>query len=53
VLYRQRIPLSDAMRSGFRQLLDEATGRDALIRLSGHYDPEQVFTDVVSALRLS
>lgn len=53
VLYRQRVPLSDAMRAGFRQLLDEAVGRDALIRMSGHYDPDQVFSDVVASLRLS
>jgi hypothetical protein len=52
VLCRQRIPLSDTMRRGFGQLLDEAVGRDALIRLSGHYDPDQVFMDVVASLQL-
>lgn len=53
VLYRQRIPVSEAMRKGIRQLLDEAVGRDALIRLTGHYDPDKVFMDVVSSLQLS
>ena len=53
VLSQQRIVLSDSMRAGFRQLLDEAVGRDAVIRMTGHYDPEQVFTDVVTALKLS
>jgi len=53
VLYRQLVPVSDAMRAGFASLLDEAVGRDALIRMSGHYDPDQVFTDVVASLQLS
>lgn len=53
VLARQRIPVSDAMRNGFRTLLDEAVGRDAIIRMTGHYDPDQVFTDVVASLQLT
>ena len=52
VLSRQRIVLSDAMRAGFKQLLDEALGRDAVIRMTGHYDPDKVFTDVVASLNL-
>lgn len=53
VLSQQLIPLSDTMRAGFRQLLDEAVGRDAVIRMTGHYDPDLVFTDVVASLHLS
>lgn len=53
VLHRQRVPLSDAMRNGFKLLLDEAVGRDAIIRMTGHYEPEVVFTDVVASLQLS
>jgi hypothetical protein len=53
VLFRQLIPVSDAMRSGFSRLLDEAVARDAVIRMTGHYDPDQVFTDVVASLQLS
>ncbi|MFK7855198.1 MAG: hypothetical protein AB8B79_13840, partial [Granulosicoccus sp.] len=37
VLSQQRVTLSDSMRKGFRQLLDEAVGRDAVIRMTGHY----------------
>ena len=53
VLSQQRIQLSDTMRSGFAQLLDEAVGRDTIIRMTGHYDPDLVFSDVVAALQLS
>ena len=52
ILYRQRIPLSDVMRNGFKQLLDEAVGRDAVIRMTGHYDPDLVFADTVESLQL-
>jgi len=53
VLFRQRIPLSDVMRTGFKQLLDEAVGRDAVIRMTGHYDPDLVFADTVASLQLA
>ncbi|MFT4726303.1 MAG: hypothetical protein ACI9UN_000798 [Granulosicoccus sp.] len=53
VLYRQRIPVSDVMRSGFKQLLDEAVSRDAVIRMTGHYDPDLVFADTVTSLQLA
>lgn len=52
VLSQQRIVLSDAMRAGFKQLLDEAVGRDAVIRMTGHYDPDTVFNDVIGSLQL-
>ncbi|MEE9320694.1 MAG: hypothetical protein V3U76_09640 [Granulosicoccus sp.] len=47
ILTQQRIPLNDTYRSGFRQLLEESVSRDALIRLSGRYDPDKVFVDVL------
>ena len=53
VLYKQNIPVSKAMQNGFKQLLDEAVARDAVIRLTGHYDPDLVFTDVLASLQLS
>jgi len=53
VLYKQNIPVSKAMQKGFKQLLDEAVARDAVIRLTGHYDPDLVFTDVLASLQLS
>jgi hypothetical protein len=53
VLHRQRVPLSDTIRTGLKQLLDEAVSRDAIIRMTGHYDPEAVFADVVASLQLT
>lgn len=52
VLYQQRILLSDGMRAGLKQLLDEAVSRDAVIRMTGHYDADIVFDDVVKSLNL-
>ena len=52
ILSSQRIVLSDGMRAGFKQLLDEALARDAVIRMTGHYDPDKVFSDVISSLSL-
>lgn len=43
----QRVPLGDGERRAFRTLLDQAVGRDAVIRLSGHYDPMAAFDDVL------
>lgn len=53
VLHKQRIVLNNAMRAGFKQLLDEALGRDAVIRMTGHYDPDVVFKDIVNELKLT
>ena len=53
VLYRQRVPLNDSVRAGLKQLLDEAVGRDAVIRMTGHYEPEAAFEDVVASLQLT
>lgn len=48
ILWQQRIPLADAHRYALREILDEAVGRDALIRLSGHYDAERAFADIAA-----
>lgn len=52
VLYQQRVPISKAMRTGISQLLDEAVARDAVIRMTGHYEPDRVFADVLQSLQL-
>lgn len=46
LLHQQRIPLADAHRSVFDEMLQEALRRDALIRMSGSYDAEAVFDSV-------
>ena len=48
VLSQQRVPLNDALRNGLSHLLDEAVRRDALIRMTGHYDPDTAFSDVLT-----
>ncbi len=48
VLSQQRVPLSDALKNGLNGLLDEAVRRDALIRMTGHYDPDAAFASVLS-----
>ena len=48
VLWQQRVPLSDVLRTGLRSLLDEAVGKDAIIRMTGHYDPDTAFADVLT-----
>jgi len=51
VLWQQRVPVSEAHRAGMRSLLDEAVRRDAVIRLTGRYDPEAAFGDAHRRLR--
>ena len=46
-LASQRIPLGDAERGMLRTLLDEAVARDAVIRLTGRYDADAAFDDVL------
>ena len=48
ILWQQRVPLGDEHRQGFASLLDEAVSRDVLIRLTGRYDPDVVFADVLA-----
>jgi len=50
VLWQQRVPLSDALRTGLRGLLDEAVGKDAVIRMTGHYDPDTAFAEVIERM---
>lgn len=52
LLWQQRVPLSDAHRMGFKELLDEAISRDAVIRMTGRYDPDAAFTDALQTRRL-
>lgn len=47
ILSQQRVPLNNAWRQGFGQLLDEAVGRDAVIRMTGRYDPDLVFGEIL------
>lgn len=46
LLHQQRIPLGTEHRSVFDSMLQEALRRDALIRMTGTYDPEAVFDSV-------
>ena len=46
LLHQQRIPLVDEHRAVFEDMLQEAVRRDAVIRMSGSYDPEAVFDSV-------
>lgn len=48
VLWRQRVVLEDGVRAAFRELLDEAVARDAMIRLSARYDPDAAFAAVLA-----
>ena len=48
-LWRQRVPLPEAHRAGIRALLDEAVGRDAVIRMTGRYDAEAAFRGAFAA----
>jgi len=48
VLSQQRVPLSQALKNGLNGLLDEAVRRDALIRMTGHYDPDAAFSAVLT-----
>ncbi len=52
LLFQQRIPLSEAHRDGFKELLDEAISRDAVIRMTGRYDPDAAFADALQSRRL-
>ena len=49
-LWRQRVALPAAHRAGIRALVDEAVGRDAVIRLTGRYDAEAAFRGAFEAV---
>jgi len=53
VLWQQRVPLSEALRIGLKGLLDEAVGKDAVIRMTGHYEPDTAFADVLARMGVS
>ena len=48
LLHQQRIPLAAGHRQAFNDMLKDALKRDALIKMSGKYDPDKVFGSVVS-----
>lgn len=48
LLHQQRIPLAAGHRQAFNDMLKDALKRDALIKMSGKYDPDAVFGSVVS-----
>jgi len=52
ILWQQRVPISAAHRQGFTGLLDEAVARDAVIRMTGRYDPDAVFADLLATHRI-
>ena len=43
LLHQQRIPLAEPHRQVFREMLQEALRRDALLRMTTQYDPEAAF----------
>jgi len=45
LLWQQRVPLPATHRAGLRALLDEAVRRDAVIRMTGRYEPDEAFAD--------
>jgi len=48
LLHQQRIPLAAGHRQVFNDMLKDALKRDALIKMSGKYDPDKVFGSVAS-----
>ncbi len=50
-LWRQRVPLGQAHREGLRALIDEAVGRDAIVRLTARYDADAAFAAAVATVQ--
>ncbi len=48
LLHQQSIPLEDAHRQVFADLLKEASSRDALLRMQSQYDPDAAFAELAS-----
>lgn len=46
-IWKQRIVLIAEHRQALKEILDEAVARDAMIRLTGRYDPDAAFADSV------
>jgi len=52
VIYSQQTLLHDQERAGYDELLKEAVGHDAVIRLTGKYSAEAAINEVVSHYQL-
>lgn len=52
-LWQQRIPMNPAYQSGLSGLIDEAVARDAVIRMTGQYDPDAVFADTLAKQQIA
>ena len=52
IIHQQRQPLNDEWRKEFLDLRDESFNRDTMIRLSGKYNAQIAFAEVVSRYAL-
>ena len=52
IIHQQRQPLNDDWRQEFLDLRDESFQRDAMIRLSGKYNAQTAFAEVISRYAL-
>ena len=52
LMHSQSHPLDSEQRSGFAELLDEAIGHDAVVRLTGRYDAGAALTSIASQYEL-
>ena len=52
LMHSQCHPLASEQRSGFADLLDEAIGHDAVVRLTGRYDADTALTTIASQYEL-
>ena len=52
LLHSQSHPLAPTQRSGFADLLEEAVGHDAIVRLTGRYDAGAALTAIASQYEL-
>lgn len=48
VIHSQQLVLRDEERAGYKELLDDATRHDAMIRLSGRYDARAALKEITS-----
>ena len=52
LLHSQSHPLAPAQSAGFADLLEEAVGHDAVVRLTGRYDAGAALTDIAGQYEL-
>ena len=52
LMHSQCHPLASEQRSGFADLLDEAIGHDAVVRVTGRYDADAALTTIASQYEL-